>query len=414
MRHVLLGLLLLIGSPALAGDFNPIEIVIEGGMAEVVIELDPPDAPAFSETFHIPLQGQGFNEEVSFGDANAGAGVQLFLEVRDFEPTSSIDFAILYDAGQSSDAGYRVEARVRSIEPLRFRLLETARYDFFFADGSLDIVPISGAFDGNEMCAGTSAIAFDEIFTLFPGEPFVQGDRTLGITLEQPDTPEVAFVSTSSGDLRVEGVSTDDEDNESSSFNPGSIEPGSFVAIECTSSGLVDGASNAAGEVFSQGNGVYTVTVIADSIATQPAGYQGSCFIGAIADGVVLELAKPKAFITVRSGEGSIALSPITGSIQGSLLSPGRYAIGFNASAFLSPGQTSNTSTIDWTLELRPPPCSAADLANPSGVLDFSDVTAYLTALGVMDPMADLAPPMGVYDFTDVLAFLTHFASGCP
>ncbi|MEZ6244200.1 MAG: GC-type dockerin domain-anchored protein [Phycisphaerales bacterium] len=54
-----------------------------------------------------------------------------------------------------------------------------------------------------------------------------------------------------------------------------------------------------------------------------------------------------------------------------------------------------------------------ADLAPPFGVFDFSDVLAFITAFGSMDPGADLAPPAGVYDFTDVLAFLTAFGDGC-
>ncbi|MEZ6243284.1 MAG: GC-type dockerin domain-anchored protein [Phycisphaerales bacterium] len=58
--------------------------------------------------------------------------------------------------------------------------------------------------------------------------------------------------------------------------------------------------------------------------------------------------------------------------------------------------------------------CNLADLAPPLGTLDFSDVIAFLTAFGSMQPTADLAPPAGVYDFSDVIAFLTAFGSGCP
>ena len=55
-----------------------------------------------------------------------------------------------------------------------------------------------------------------------------------------------------------------------------------------------------------------------------------------------------------------------------------------------------------------------ADLAEPFGMLDFSDVLAFLTAFGGMDPAADYALPVGVFDFSDVLAFLTAFGAGCP
>ncbi len=60
------------------------------------------------------------------------------------------------------------------------------------------------------------------------------------------------------------------------------------------------------------------------------------------------------------------------------------------------------------------PPCNAADLGEPFGTLDFSDVLAFLSAFGVMDGAADLADPVGVFDFSDVLAFLVAFGAGCP
>ena len=60
------------------------------------------------------------------------------------------------------------------------------------------------------------------------------------------------------------------------------------------------------------------------------------------------------------------------------------------------------------------PSCNPADLAEPFGTLDFSDVVAFLTAFGAMDAAADLAPPTGVFDFSDVVAFLGAFGAGCP
>mgnify|MGYP003571152844 CR=1 FL=1 len=58
--------------------------------------------------------------------------------------------------------------------------------------------------------------------------------------------------------------------------------------------------------------------------------------------------------------------------------------------------------------------CNVADLAEPFGVLDFTDVVAFLGAFGAMEPAADLAPPEGVFDFTDIVAFLGAFGAGCP
>ncbi len=59
-------------------------------------------------------------------------------------------------------------------------------------------------------------------------------------------------------------------------------------------------------------------------------------------------------------------------------------------------------------------PGCPADLAEPFGQLDFSDVLAFLTAFGAMAPEADLADPFGSFDFSDVVQFLVYFGAGCP
>jgi len=59
-------------------------------------------------------------------------------------------------------------------------------------------------------------------------------------------------------------------------------------------------------------------------------------------------------------------------------------------------------------------PSCAADIAEPFGQLDFSDVVAFLTAFGAQDSVADLAPPIGQWDFSDVVEFLVQFSGGCP
>lgn len=53
-----------------------------------------------------------------------------------------------------------------------------------------------------------------------------------------------------------------------------------------------------------------------------------------------------------------------------------------------------------------------ADL-NQDCVLDFFDISAFLTAFGEMDPIADFNDD-GSFDFFDISAFLTEFSSGCP
>ncbi len=80
----------------------------------------------------------------------------------------------------------------------------------------------------------------------------------------------------------------------------------------------------------------------------------------------------------------------------------------------LSPVAPGLTESASITLVPGAGPCNAADLAEPLGALDFSDVVAFLGAFGAMDPAADLAFPVGVFDFTDVVSFLDAFGAGCP
>ncbi|MEM7756366.1 MAG: peroxidase family protein [Planctomycetota bacterium] len=58
-------------------------------------------------------------------------------------------------------------------------------------------------------------------------------------------------------------------------------------------------------------------------------------------------------------------------------------------------------------------PCPA-DIAIPIGVVDLSDVNAFLTAFAAGDATADLASPFGVVDLADVDAFIASFVAGCP
>ncbi|MCC5822293.1 MAG: formylglycine-generating enzyme family protein [Phycisphaerales bacterium] len=58
-------------------------------------------------------------------------------------------------------------------------------------------------------------------------------------------------------------------------------------------------------------------------------------------------------------------------------------------------------------------PCPA-DLAPPFGVLDATDLAAYLDLFQSGDAAADLAEPFGVINFFDLAAYLTAFNAGCP
>ena len=55
-----------------------------------------------------------------------------------------------------------------------------------------------------------------------------------------------------------------------------------------------------------------------------------------------------------------------------------------------------------------------ADFAEPFGILDLADITAFATFFQAGDPIADFAGPFGVLDLADITAFVTAFQSGCP
>jgi subtilisin family serine protease len=55
-----------------------------------------------------------------------------------------------------------------------------------------------------------------------------------------------------------------------------------------------------------------------------------------------------------------------------------------------------------------------ADLAEPSGVLNFFDLAAYLDAYNAGSPQADWAAPSGVLNFFDLAAYLDAYNAGCP
>lgn len=58
-------------------------------------------------------------------------------------------------------------------------------------------------------------------------------------------------------------------------------------------------------------------------------------------------------------------------------------------------------------------PCSPADLVEPFGVLDLSDVAAFATGFAAGDPAADIVPD-GIFDLADINTFIEAFLAGCP
>lgn len=70
-------------------------------------------------------------------------------------------------------------------------------------------------------------------------------------------------------------------------------------------------------------------------------------------------------------------------------------------------------SSISLDIIAPPVPCPA-DLAAPIGVLDLTDIDAFIAAFTGSDPEADLAPPPDVLDLSDIDAFIGSFLAGCP
>lgn len=57
--------------------------------------------------------------------------------------------------------------------------------------------------------------------------------------------------------------------------------------------------------------------------------------------------------------------------------------------------------------------CNEADLSEPFGILDLSDINAFVSAFVTQGPAADIVPD-GIFDLADIGAFVGAFVAGCP
>lgn len=58
--------------------------------------------------------------------------------------------------------------------------------------------------------------------------------------------------------------------------------------------------------------------------------------------------------------------------------------------------------------------CNPADIVEPFGVLDLSDISVFITGFTTMGAIADLSAPFGVFDLADINLFVANFLAGCP
>ncbi|MBO6513577.1 MAG: hypothetical protein JJ974_06410 [Phycisphaerales bacterium] len=110
------------------------------------------------------------------------------------------------------------------------------------------------------------------------------------------------------------------------------------------------------------------------------------------------------------------------GFIIGPMTDAGSCSISFTESSGLSTGLCFNGDgdpipfdftdgmTLDFSSSCSDP--CPADLTD-DGAYDFFDVSAFLTAYGIQDPIADWTDD-GSFDFFDISAFLTAYSLGCP
>ncbi|MEM7622430.1 MAG: GC-type dockerin domain-anchored protein, partial [Planctomycetota bacterium] len=69
----------------------------------------------------------------------------------------------------------------------------------------------------------------------------------------------------------------------------------------------------------------------------------------------------------------------------------------------------------DWyRFTVLPVACNAADLAAPLGILNSSDINAFVAAFLAEAPGGDLAGPEGIWNSSDLNAFVAAFLAGCP
>ena len=94
---------------------------------------------------------------------------------------------------------------------------------------------------------------------------------------------------------------------------------------------------------------------------------------------------------------------------------PGSYGATFRVSIVTQSGEpvdgyTPGEIDLSWVWT---PDC-VADLAEPGGILDLADISAFISSFVSRESAADLALPTGVFDLNDISAFVGSFVGGCP
>ena len=59
-------------------------------------------------------------------------------------------------------------------------------------------------------------------------------------------------------------------------------------------------------------------------------------------------------------------------------------------------------------------PCNEADIAEPFGLLDLSDIQSFISAFTHNSCRGDFSTPWGVFDLADIQRYIASFVDGCP
>ena len=69
---------------------------------------------------------------------------------------------------------------------------------------------------------------------------------------------------------------------------------------------------------------------------------------------------------------------------------------------------------VHWNYTTHPDACITADLADPRGVVDLSDLSTFVSGFLDGQVISDLADPRGTIDLADLARFVDSFLAGCP
>ena len=287
--------------------------------------------------------------------------------------------------------------------------------------------------------AAATAVANAQVAMLTDASALIDGDSLVGIAFEIDEIDQ--FIEWN----RVGSVFDEAFTDSASVFGSVSIfdvDGGSLQSISQTS--IIDGAiggafagvsttSSATGSMFDNGPDDLAQTSFLNSelqleftVNDPDAVYTLEGVLNSTRVGPTAELSSR---ILLRRFEGNI---PVETIIQSQTNRPDPdFPFAIDLSGPITPGEwvllieivgnvanpgvgETNTSTFSWDVDftVAAPPCPA-DLAAPTGTLDFFDVLEYLARFDAADPSADLAAPLGTFDFFDVLEYLALFDAGC-